>query len=547
MVLRMGRISIQEFPPEILGMVLTRLHPRDIISAQLVSRLWNDLVKNSADIKYIIELWRDGLLRGDDGTLTSAECLVRLYARREAWRNLKWSSKSSVQMESLETCRAYALVGGVFALRASSEDCLDVLPLASLPDGADSQESTSKSALSIPTHQFQDMELDPGQDLLVLLHTLSTSQGALDFRKLSVPNAPHPSALLETIQFEWNPGTEGGTEPLTIQILDDIVTVYLEDIPQLLVIDWRRGIVVLSLVFNEDRDFVVDCHFLSPRTFVLACTRSSDARHGYIQLYTLPEKLAALSVQTHIASLDFPLLAGPVSDCGIAWIDVMAGPFITRPTPGKPFYQSNDRRIVSFSIQYKPEAWVCLVVHVQTLQSLVEQHQKHPPDGGAVTKTWEEWGPTQTRMIKDVRQLWTRHVHGEWIALPLRPACCMRLLDFNVSPLAVSKASEGQSTDIDSSDDENAILDFDVLRNVPSRLQIMCSTESASASDNNSSEFPLFTEPVCTSLPYREVQRMIGSSESAEYPTFLLDEDHILTNDTSNSNSPMSLVVFKMS
>ncbi|KAJ7053435.1 hypothetical protein C8F01DRAFT_1330309 [Mycena amicta] len=520
-------------------MVLTRLHPRDIISAQLA--------------RYIIELWRDGLLRGDDGTLTSAECLVRLYARREAWRNLRWRSKSSVQMESLETCRAYAFVGGVFALRASSEDCLDVLPLASLPDGADSQESKITSALNIPTHKFQDLELDPAQDLLVLLHTVSASQGALDFRKLSVPNAPHPSALLETIQFEWNLGTEGGTEPLTIQILDDIVTVYLEDIPQLLVIDWRRGIVVLSVLFDEDEQYrdlaVVDCHFLSPRTFLLACGHCGDARfgHGRIQLHTLPEKLAALSVQTHIASLDFPLLAGPVSDCGIAWIDVMAGPFITRPTPGKPFYQSNDRRIVSFSIQYKPEAWVCLVVHVQTLQSLVEQYQKHPPDGGAVTKTWEEWGPTQTRMIKDVRQLWTRHVHGEWIALPLRPACCMRLLDFNVSPLAVSKASEGQSTDIDSSDDENAILDFDVLRTVPSRLQIMCSTESASASDNNSSEFPLFTEPVCTSLPYREVQRMIGSSESAEYPTFLLDEDHILTNDTSNSNSPMSLVVFKMS
>ncbi|KAJ7048892.1 hypothetical protein C8F01DRAFT_1187434 [Mycena amicta] len=506
----MDRKSIQDFAPEILAVVLTNLHPRDIISAQLVSRFWHDLVKDSADIQYIVELWRDGLIRGNDGGLTSAECLVRLYARREAWRNLKWSSKSIVSMQSIESCRAYSLSGGVFALRGSSdEDSLDVLPLARLRDGPDPNEAKKTSALGIPTERFQGLALDPGQDLLVILHILSASQGALDLRRLSAPD--HPSVQ---IQFEWN-STFDGADLVAMQILDDLVTVYLRDVSQLLIFDWRRGVLVLSLLFDEDEKYsglgVVDYHFLSPRSFILACRYSGDAQfgHGSIQLYTLPEYLDSSAVVTHVASLDLPRVN---AECPIVTMYILTGPFISC-APDKPFYQSSDRRIVSLLILYARTNRFRLVMHIRTLQSLVEQH------GGAaitITKTWEEWGPSQTRMFQGFefvhRSFWARHIHGEWIALPSSwSGCCMRLLDFNVSP----------SVDPRSGDDQG-----DILHTAPSEVQLIVDGHILNPNPNlNPADpdstltfgFHLFQDPVSTSLPYREIQRVIDPGAGAYF------------------------------
>ncbi|KAJ7053800.1 hypothetical protein C8F01DRAFT_549863 [Mycena amicta] len=529
----MDRKSIQDLATEILAVVLTNLHPRDIISAQLVSRLWNDLVNNSADIQYIVELWRDGLIRGHDGGLTSAESLARLYARREAWRNFKWSSKSTVAMQSLETCRAYSFAGGVFALRGSSdEDRLDVLPLARLRDGADPNEAKTTSALGIPTERFQGLALDPGQDLLVILH-MSASQGAIDLRRLSAPDAPHPSAQLDMIQFEWH-STFHGAHLVTFQLVGDVVTVYLRHVPQLLIFDWRRGVLVLSLLFDQDEQYrglgVVNYHFLSPRSFILACRYSGDARfgHGSIQLYTLPEHLESSAVITHVASLDLPRVNAA---CPIVTIDILAGPFISTPEADKPFYQSNDRRIVSFLILYARTNRFRLVMHIRTVQSLVEQH-----GGAAITKTWEEWGPSQTRMFQGFEHsnFWAGHVHGEWIALPSSwSGCCMLLLDFNVSAMARSGDDQG-----------------DILHTAPSELQLIVDGHlpNPNPADPDSTlafGFHLFKDPVRTSLPYREIQRVIDSDagENHDY-IFLLDEDHVIAVD---NNMDYKMVVFRMS
>ncbi|KAJ7053806.1 hypothetical protein C8F01DRAFT_1166358 [Mycena amicta] len=558
----MDRKSIQDFAPEILALVLTNLHPRDIISAQLVSRLWNDLVKNSADIQYIVELWRDGLTRGNDGGLTSAECLARLYARREAWRNFKWSSKSPVQVQSLGICRAYSLVGGVFALRGSSdEDSLDVLPLARFRDGADPNEAKTTTALGIPTERFQGLALDPGQDLLVIPHILSASQGALDLRRLSAPDAAHPSAELEMIQFEWN-STFDGAHLVAMQITHDVVTLYLRDVSQLLIFDWRRGVLVLSLLFDEDKEYrslgVVDYHFLSPRSFILACRYSGDGRfvgHGSIQLYTLPEQLDSSALITHVASLDLPRVN---AQCPIVTMDILAGPFISCATPelDKPFYQANDRRIVSFLVLYARTNRFRLVMHIRTFQSLVEQHRG---EAITITKTcsWEEWGPSQTRMFPGFAfahsSFWPRgnfcqcgHVHGEWIALPSSwSGCCMRLLDFNVSP----------SVDPRSGDDQG-----DILHTAPSEVQLIVDghlpNPNPNPADPNSTlafGFHLFKDPVRTSLPYREIQRVIDPGPGEYYDedddlgpeyVFLLDEDHVIAVDT---NWDSEMVVFRMS
>ncbi|KAJ7055886.1 hypothetical protein C8F01DRAFT_1158061 [Mycena amicta] len=581
-----------------------------------VSRFWNDLVQSSPDIQYSIELWRDGLLCGDPGTLTPKECLTRLHARRNAWRELKWSSKSVVGTLSLEGCRAYELGGGVFALQENSVT-FDMLPLARLTEVDDPNEAIVTSSLHVPMRAFEDFAIDPGQDLLAVFY-LPSDEGILALRRLSTPETAHPSAQVQEISFGCSLAL---TTVLATQIVDDIVTVHLHSVsPRLLVFDWRKGVLVLMLEFKDDDEYyklhVLDCHFLSPRLLLLACRNCGDARfqHGRLQLYTLSDDLYPAVAVTHIASLELPELAIPNPiHCRLVSMAIMAGPYTTYPTPGAPYYQSNDRRIVTFVMHYNPGDWVRLVVHIRTLLALVDEYR----GGEVIARKWEEWGPQQTRMLRGMRHLWPRHVHGEWIALPTPSSRCIRLLDFNVHlPGGASDAEDGvhehpSGLDPDSrselSSPTDSILtniistadasphgfpftpplgasdthtDVDILHTMPSELQIPIFVTAArddsqpivavnpdDDADARQPEQPeprsmllgLFKHPVLTTLPYREVQRVIGSNgpttdaelevsdnnATEEYDLFLLDEGHVIAADTANAD--YEVVVFRMS
>ncbi|KAJ7050961.1 hypothetical protein C8F01DRAFT_672980 [Mycena amicta] len=504
----MGRISIQDLPPEILATILARLHPRELVSCHLVSRFWKDLVQSSPDIQYSIELWRDGLLCGDLGTLTPAECLTRLYTRRNAWRELKWSSKSVVSMQSLQDCRAYEFSGGILALQDDTAT-FDVLSLPRLAEVDDPNEARVTSTLHVPMMSFEDFTLDAGQDLLAVLYIRSEIEGVLALRRLSTPETAHSSAQVPEIYFGCS---LGNTTLLAMQILDDIVAIYHHSASRLLIFDRRKGVLVLMLAFKDDDEYyklrVVDCNVLSPRLFLLACRNSGDAplQHGWLQLYTLSDDLSDdlyPPVVTHIASLELPELAIPNPiHCRLVSMAIMAGPYTAYPTPGAQYHQSNDRRIVTFIMRYHPLAdWVRLVVHIRTLLSLVDEYRSQESEEVIACK-WEEWGPQQTRMLLGMRHLWPRHVHGEWIALSTPSSRCIRLLDFNVH--LPGGATETQQTDPNAEDvdvssvpsnldstldllltnvistadpfiplqDSDTLTDVDILHTTPSELQM---------------------------------------------------------------------------
>ncbi|KAJ7048921.1 hypothetical protein C8F01DRAFT_1239163 [Mycena amicta] len=594
----MGRISIQDLPPEILATILSCLHPRDLVSCHLVSRFWTDLVQRSPDIQYSIELWRDGLLCGDPGTLTPAECLTRLHARRNAWRELKWSSKSVVSMQSLQDCRAYEFSGGILALQDDTAT-FDVLSLPRLAEVDDPNEARVTSTLHVPRMSFVDFTLDAGQDLLAVLYIRSENEDILALRRLSTPETPHPSAQVPEIYFGRS---LANNTLLTMQILDDIVAIYHHSASRLLIFDWRKGVVVLMLAFDDDDEYyklrVVDCNFLSPRLFLLACRNSGDAplQHGWLQLCTLSDDLYP-PVVTHIASLELPELAIPHPiHCRLVSMAIMAGPYTGCPTPGAQYYQSNDRRIVTFTMRYHPLAdWVRLVVHIRTLLSLVDEYRSRNAED-VIARQWEEWGPQQTRMLLGMRHLWPRHVHGERIVLSTPSSRCIRLLDFNVLRLPATetqKADNAEDVDVSSipsnldsgSDllptniistadprppgfipppDRDTLIDVDILHTTPSELQMSMLVTAASddSADSNQPEEPetilvgLFKHAVRTTLPYREIQRVIGpadpSHEPEEYDLFLLDEGHVIAANTAmlihpDQNADYEVVVFRMS
>ncbi|KAJ7053777.1 hypothetical protein C8F01DRAFT_1089454 [Mycena amicta] len=488
-----------------------------------VSRFWKDLVQSSPDIQYSIELWRDGLLCGDPGMLTPAECLTRLHARRNAWRELKWSSKSVVSMQSLPDCRAYEFSGGILALQDDTAT-FDVLSLPRLAEVDDPNEARVTSTLHVPRMSFVDFTLDAGQDLLAVLYIRSENEDILALRRLSTPETPHPSAQVPEIYFGRS---LANATLLTMQILDDIVAIYHHSASRLLIFDWRKGVVVLMLAFEDDDEYyklrVVDCNFLSPRLFLLACRNSGDAplQHGWLQLHNLSDDLYP-PVVTHIASLELPELAIPHPiHCRLVSMAIMAGPYTGCPTPGARYYQSNERRIVTLIMRYHPLAdWVRLVVHIRTLLELVDEYRSRDAEE-VIARKWEEWGPQQTRMLLGMRHLWPR--------LP------------GFIPL--------QNSD--------TVTDIDILHTTPSELQMSMLVTAASddSADSNQREEPepilvgLFKYPVRTTLPYREIQRVIRPAgppeEPEEYDLFLLDEGHVIAANTANAD--YEVVVFRMS
>ncbi|KAJ7053722.1 hypothetical protein C8F01DRAFT_1260350 [Mycena amicta] len=557
-----------------------------------VSRFWKDLVQSSPDIQYSIELWRDGLLCGDLGTLTPAECLTRLYTRRNAWRELKWSSKSVVSMQSLQDCRAYEFSGGILALQDDTAT-FDVLSLPRLAEMDDPNEARVTSTLHVPMMSFEDFTLDAGQDLLAVLYIRSEIEGVLALRRLSTPETAHPSAHVPDIYFGCS---LGNTTLLAMQILDDIIAIYHHSASRLLIFDWRKGVLVLTLAFKDDDEYyklrVVDCNVLSPRLFLLACRNSGDAplQHGWLQLYTLSDDLYP-TVVTHIASLELPELAIPNPiHCRLVSMAIMAGPYTAYPTPGVPYYQSNDRRIVTFIIRYHPLAdWVRLVVHIRTLLSLVDEYRSRDSEE-VIGRQWEEWGPQQTRMLLGMRHLWPRHVHGERIVLSTPSTRCIRLLEFNVLrlPATETQQADPNAEDVDVSSipsnldsgldllptniistadprppgfiqppDRDTVTDIDILHATPSELQMSMLVTAASddSADSDQPEDPepilvgLFKHPVRTTLPYREIQRVIRPArppdEPEEYDLFLLDEGHVIAANTANAD--YEVVVFRMS
>ncbi|KAF7295709.1 F-box domain-containing protein [Mycena indigotica] len=158
----MGSPGQETLPPELLTMVLSQTHPRDIIAFQLVFRFWFEVVRHSAELQCAIELWRDGLLRGYNGLLSSTECLSRAFARRNAWRNLKWRSQTPVeiQSESLYGCGGYVLVDGLLSVRDPHDHRFYMLPLGPTTDEQYTKETMT---IEIPISSGQPHSSDRDQ------------------------------------------------------------------------------------------------------------------------------------------------------------------------------------------------------------------------------------------------------------------------------------------------------------------------------------------------------------------------------------------------
>ncbi|KAJ7440295.1 hypothetical protein B0H11DRAFT_1750935 [Mycena galericulata] len=486
----MDGTSLANMPPEILAEILAFLEPKTMLLCSSVSHMWHDTVTGSPVLQCAIELWVDGLIGGDPGASTPTDTLRAIHQRRRAWNNLDWTSRTTIGAESLEVCRAYELVGGIFAQQeqgphfcAISLADVDVVDVG--PDKA-----RVKHPLRIdPAWQFHDFAMDPTQDLLAVLYQPAPDIARLECRTLSSHHA-HPLAPWPLFTFPLHFDPEMA---LSIQIADDVIALSFPDPHhnRFILWNWRKGIQLEDISRRRSWRHVADFQLLSPRSFILAFA----AGFGRIEIHTF-EGVRAQST-THVATLRLPEL---LADIVIARINIFCGPFCANPMPRKPFSTSNERRIYVILMNYSTSGWNRLVVHHRTLQKYVLDCVLEI--GSPVDVPWDDWGPQNAAMLPAFDFRWLRHVHGERIVLPMPDADGIQLLDFGVIPRRPGVADPPPQSDTG----VNTVLHFEPATRQPGEPEV-------------------FAHAVTTSLPFRSTQRFMGDDS---FHVLLLDQDRIV-------------------
>ena len=144
-----------------------------------------DIVRDSIELQYIIQLAADGMVDGIGCNLSTAERLARLLQLRARWRSLEWTRVITISTPvSFQQC----VVDGVYASMPEVDNPSRRLTLTCLSSNGD---------VEVPrVLQMEDTEenihafaLDPSQNLVVLL--LEEDPLVYVFRSYEVRIATH--------------------------------------------------------------------------------------------------------------------------------------------------------------------------------------------------------------------------------------------------------------------------------------------------------------------------------------------------------------------
>ncbi|KAJ6535113.1 hypothetical protein B0H19DRAFT_438309 [Mycena capillaripes] len=487
----MPQASLSVLPPELLFEILAFLDAKTLLLCSSVCNLWRKAVKSSPELQYTIELWADGMVHGDSGILTHTDTLEALFKLHCAWKTLAWTSKTVVKIESLAICRAYELVAGIFAQQQQGPDFLAV-SLSSIVD--DPKHARLTHDIGIDPQDFQDFAIDPTQDLMAFMYVPPGELAHLELRTMS-SHEPHPLATHPHLLFTLD---RDPTMSLSIQIVDDIIGMFFPEPLGVIIFNWRTGSLIVELVDPDLPLSVVDFHFLSPRSYILAHECDEVHEAGRIEIFTFDGDQANLP--TLVVILELPEL---IPDVFITSMMIQAGPYCAQAISGTPFLKSNDNRIYMLLIFYKNIEWYRLFVHHRLFQQYILEHVRETKTEKMIVP-WDDWGPQNTRMLPGQNHRWIRHVHGERVALPRQNPNSLELLDFGINPkrtdLTETPTSAGATTE---------------LHLTPSTL----------------GKSDIFRNVVTTSLPYRSTLRALNE----EFDLFLIDQDRIIGMNVSES------------
>ncbi|KAF9482053.1 hypothetical protein BDN70DRAFT_875519 [Pholiota conissans] len=415
-------IDILSLPNELLVRILARIDPVSLARCLMTCKTLQDIRHNSSQLEYIIQLHLDGLCDAHTSR-NYPELLTALLEHRRAWSSLEWSLSSTWN----KWVSNYIPVGGLFATTKGK-----YLNLLHLPTGpAIKAEET--------THDFEfrvgEFAVDPTQDLIIFRQnntSMFTLPGVrLDTMFLHVhalsTNCVHPHARGSPLRHAIN-GRDTTEIFLNLDVIRNMLIVAFEH--TVLVFDWKTSDRILnfdSLSPSLSKGLACTFTFLKPDFYFV--TRNHDS--GSIWLYALSysESLTSGENATLLAKLHLP----PVSPgTTVQHIQPFTDPIVANALPGMAFMANNDEALHGFSISY---------THLP-LDAISEKHdtthvaadlfvpqrvfmrycvQERPPECAPLEVSWEEWGPSGTRMQMrhpSHKLSGSRYIHGQRAALP---------------------------------------------------------------------------------------------------------------------------------
>ncbi|KAH9943580.1 hypothetical protein B0H21DRAFT_487066 [Amylocystis lapponica] len=493
-------------PVETVISILKWLDCRQILLCSSVCKTLREIVKESVELQYQIELAADGMVDGPPGLMTTADRLELLLDRRRRWRMLDWTRRVTVPIPG--ACQAYELAGGVFAksMRVGDvDDGVDKfrrmvrhLTATWLPSRTKEAQSIIREELDVATGEFT---IDPSQDLIVLVNVDYMQPECctinVHLRTIST-NTAHLGAASSQLRAEISsdPGM------MSVQVVDDVVGVICW--ASLVIWNWVTAEVLVYYPLDDlpSREF----DFLSNRAFMIMVPDDP----GSIEIYSFSGH-APLSVfpplpPTHITTLCMPAVQAGRE---LSRFSTHSGRCVRNTAP---FASARDSRVHFMSIQYNshgPRFYLFLYNHF--LLSLV------PPGFGSgevwttLTRPWDSWGPAHTRLLEHNASFgwgqlkWFRYAHGQRVVLPPlsispNPPSTLYVLHFNIHPTRTDDP-------VPTAESRRATWQYEV---VTGPTTIPAGT--------------VFRADVVTHLPYS----MSSCSGLSDYSGFMIDDERIL-------------------
>ncbi|KIM38660.1 hypothetical protein M413DRAFT_75813 [Hebeloma cylindrosporum] len=523
-----------ELPLEVTLLILLELQPQDLLVCRLVSKHFDNIVRDSLELQYATALVAAKAKNNVYCNLPIAQKFQALHAAQKAWAFLRPRFSKSIPIP-YRNLGASLHTGGVYFVVNSTRMHVHYfyLPKKENEDVVWKEVVSEKVIIAVGPCVDE-------HDLLVLITAkfcgLKRYEIDLGFVELCTGNA-HPDAresCIHVMTAEWADPTVG------IEIIADSLVLILcfERIPedQIFIYHWKTG--VLTMKFQVPKGSYQDIVFLTEHLMLLP-----NKLNKSLDVFRIPIAPTTVS-PSPILNLCLPVLregdeldeiscrsepslrnsgrlrklgrhggTGPASRAFVATAEDAICLVSLRISVSIDTYDGEPS-------DFEPMRSLTFIVHRNALRALVDEYagNNSEEEGGVIIVPWATWGPPITRWFN------LAGYSGGWITVTAGQRYVVMPQDWSLSGVGVPMYvldfnGENVNRYYANAEGGNALI---LSKNEKSG-EVCCSSCKVQPTG-------IFAEPVCGALPY------VGCTSKARY-TFdgvLLDEERVIGLKASN-------------
>ncbi|KAF5375119.1 hypothetical protein D9758_000438 [Tetrapyrgos nigripes] len=517
-----------DLPPELIIVILDQLDFRLLLICRRVCKFIRELVDETANLVYKIELAASGNEDNGHNTLPPSEKLAALKKHQMAWNNLNWTNETEYPTAANPTTgNLWELFGNVFAQNTQEGKFV----FRQLPSGLRNIPEKVWTVQPDEPSGVRDFGMDPAQDLLVLLKApVRENPNHYIYCKTMSNGTKHPRVLHSgvIVQSQVNNLYEVS---YSIQISGDFVGLLClcapdfhggQGLNEFYVFNWKSGALQLNLTGLEMKSFsfMSECHAILTiletdrqlSLLVIDFLRESADRKAHAdaeQCYTL----CFPALNAHAVFFRFEIRSDPSP----GWRP--------RQDAGVPFHTSTENRLFVVSL-VGIGRWGRHFFFIAVPQKILLAH-RGAMDAERRKLEWDEWGQ-ETRLldlcpISTDFLIWQCYVFGskfvimeanfdEDMDFELNRST---LLIFDFNQYALKRAlSQSASSTSDTEEPNTAV-------SVPGIDPSLCITTATKLPAD------VFDAEVITTLPYRLSALVFEPSKAPD--AVMCSEDSLIT------------------